>query len=282
MKRVLFSWIGNADLDAEVRKNLGPVGAALDTFDYDRVELLSDWNESKNRRYSKWLRSKSGIPVKVHRVDLRAPTDFGGVYGGARRVLSKFFSENSGQWDVDFHISPGTPVMGAVWVILSKTRFPANLIESSTGKGVSRVSLPFDISAEFLGDIVRGSDESLEKLAASPLPDSPSFEKIIYKCQAMRREVDRANKVAPRNISVLLLGESGTGKELFANAIHNSSLRKDEPFVALNCGAIPPGLEESELFGHKKGAFTGAVANRNRRNKRNAFVFNFGDNLRID
>ena len=72
----------------------------------------------------------------------------------------------------------------------------------------------------------------------------------------MQRIVARAQLVAPRTIPVLIEGESGTGKELFARAIHRASLRRDGPFIAVNCGAIPAELIESEFFGHKKGAFT--------------------------
>lgn len=85
------------------------------------------------------------------------------------------------------------------------------------------------------------------------------FGKIIGKSQEISEAIDLAEKVAPTETSVLLLGETGTGKELFAEAIHNSSKRRDKPFVAINCSAIPHNLQESELFGYKKGAFTGAM-----------------------
>jgi two-component system, NtrC family, response regulator PilR len=85
---------------------------------------------------------------------------------------------------------------------------------------------------------------------------------IIGKSAKIRELFDMIQKVAPSQSSVLILGESGTGKELAARAIHACSPRKSKPFVAVNCGAIPESLIESELFGHKKGAFTGAVADR--------------------
>lgn len=85
-----------------------------------------------------------------------------------------------------------------------------------------------------------------------------TFDKIIGKDKNFVRLIDYAKKIADSKSNVLVMGESGTGKELFAQAIHNYSKRKDEPFVALNCGAIPRNLIESELFGYEGGAFTGA------------------------
>ena len=84
------------------------------------------------------------------------------------------------------------------------------------------------------------------------------FEHIIGKSSKMQQVFDRIGRVAPTKTSVLLTGASGTGKELVARAIHFNSPRKDKPFIVVNCGAIPDTLMESELFGHAKGAFTGA------------------------
>lgn len=86
------------------------------------------------------------------------------------------------------------------------------------------------------------------------------FSEIVGKSPALQRVLDQVATVAASQATVLILGETGTGKELIARAIHNLSRRKDGPFVKVNCAAIPTGLLESELFGHEKGAFTGAIS----------------------
>lgn len=88
------------------------------------------------------------------------------------------------------------------------------------------------------------------------------FESIIGACEGLKSVLERVGKVAVRDTSILVTGESGTGKELIAQAIHYNSPRRDKKFVAINCGALPENLLESELFGYKKGAFTGATENR--------------------
>src|SRR5580704_15716967 len=87
-----------------------------------------------------------------------------------------------------------------------------------------------------------------------------NFENIIGNSPALKHVLELVETVATSDSTVLLLGETGTGKELIARAIHDRSRRKDRTFVKLNCAAIPTGLLESELFGHEKGAFTGAIA----------------------
>jgi DNA-binding NtrC family response regulator len=90
------------------------------------------------------------------------------------------------------------------------------------------------------------------------LESRSSFAKIIGKSTAVNNLIELAKKVAVTDTTVLLLGETGTGKELLAEALHLASRRRKGPFIAINCAAIPKDLQESELFGHKKGAFTGA------------------------
>src|SRR6202030_530074 len=86
------------------------------------------------------------------------------------------------------------------------------------------------------------------------------FEQIIGNSKALKHVLQQVETVAPSDSTVLLLGETGTGKELIARAIHDRSRRKQRTLVKLNCAAIPTGLLESELFGHEKGAFTGAIS----------------------
>ena len=87
-----------------------------------------------------------------------------------------------------------------------------------------------------------------------------NFEDIVGSSAALKNVLKQVSIVAPTDSTVLILGETGTGKELIARAIHNTSARRDHTFVKVNCAAIPLGLLESELFGHEKGAFTGAIA----------------------
>src|SRR6185295_5326172 len=91
---------------------------------------------------------------------------------------------------------------------------------------------------------------------------SSMFEEIVGSSKALRKVLTQVSKVAPLDSTVLILGETGTGKELIARAIHNRSRRSTRAFIRMNCAAIPPSLIASELFGHEKGSFTGAVQRR--------------------
>ena len=111
------------------------------------------------------------------------------------------------------------------------------------------------------GTVIRLNEPKLiHKLVnkISGYQSSYTFDSIIGSSPAIRDMIDACNRVAKSSLNVLILGESGTGKELVAQSIHNASKYANGPFVAINCGALPKGLIESELFGYERGSFTGA------------------------
>lgn len=265
MKSALFAWIGMADLRASEDSadgGLGPIGQAVTAFGYDWVILLSDHEKTKTSSYVKWLAKRGSSAVEAIKAPLSSPTHFGEIYEHVVAAVRTFRKCHGDDPRLVFHISPGTPAMAAVWILLAKTRFHADLIESSREHGIRPVSVPFDISADYIPDLLRKPDEELIRLNLGLAPEAPEFDDIVHRCTAMKRLIARARRVAPRNVPVLILGDSGTGKELLARAIHRSSTQREGPFIAVNCGAIPSTLVESELFGHEKGAFTGATAAR--------------------
>ncbi len=261
MGKILVSWVGRTDLRAVEESDevgLGPIAQAVSARSFEQIQLISDYPENETKRFVGWLGIHTESPVSIHIRHLTSPTDYGEIHQAVVGVLELILQKAGPAPELTFHLSPGTPAMAAVWIILAKTRFPAELIESSYQHGVRTASVPFDLSAEFIPDLLKAPDKRLEAQTASLPPEAPEFDDIIHRSRVMQRLIHKARKVAVRSVPVLIEGESGTGKELLARAIHRASLRKDKPFVAVNCGAIPSELVESELFGHVKGAFTGA------------------------
>jgi two-component system response regulator PilR (NtrC family) len=121
---------------------------------------------------------------------------------------------------------------------------------------------PFDVEelkAKVRNALERHTLRQENVLLKRALRSSSAFSNIIGRSKAMQDVFDLVETVAPTNSTILVTGESGTGKELVARAVHTNSLRRDQAFVALNCGALPETLLESELFGHMRGSFTGAA-----------------------
>ncbi|HCR4095233.1 TPA: two-component system response regulator GlrR [Providencia rettgeri] len=128
---------------------------------------------------------------------------------------------------------------------------------AATQRGVfSFLTKPVDRDA-----LYKAIDEALA-LSSTPISDEEWSSGIVTRSPLMIRLLEQAHMVAQSDVSVLINGQSGTGKEVLAQAIHKASPRARKPFIAINCGALPEQLLESELFGHAKGAFTGAVSNR--------------------
>jgi len=261
---LLLAWLGNTDLRASEATDpteLGPILGAAKAMRFDEIHLLSDHPAAKSRAYAKWLEKHSGVAIELHPAKLDSPTNHEEIYRAACRAIDgiRGVSPNA---NLTYHLSPGTPAMAAIWLLLAKTRYPGRLIESSRERGVSVVRVPFELSAEFVPNVDPNADAVLTRLMQGLPPDAPAFSAIVHRCSAMKRTVAMAYRLASRDVPVLIQGESGTGKELFARAIHKASVRAGRPFVAVNCGAIPQELVDAELFGHERGAFTGAATAR--------------------
>ncbi len=279
---ILVSWLGHTDLryfgldaDAETQSRVceivrdkgalkvsgpgpGPVRTMLANRAFDEVHFLSTYPNDLADAFVVW----TGVQANVHQTALQNPTDYREVYTETERLLGDI-CRAQGEHPFKLHLllSPGTPTMAAIMVLLGKTKYPATFWQTYKAEA-KQADIPFDLIMDVVPDLLRGADNRLQHLAALAPKDIDGFHEIIGDSAAIRLAVGRARKAALRDVPVLLVGESGTGKEMFARAIHQASHRRDKPFLAINCAAIPGQLMESELFGHVRGAFTDAKFDR--------------------
>jgi len=261
----LISWVGKADHDcAEGARgdDLGPVASAIKAHEpFDKIQLLTNYDFERTKAYCAWLEKSTGcVATDLYVVELSSPTNYAEIYQKVCEELKTLRLPNDSV-EITFHLSPGTPAMTAIWIILAKTRFPAKLIQTSKENGLESVDFFFDLASEYLPEFLKRSSSRIERLS-DQLPSAPEFSKLVHRSQVMREQILLAQKISAHEVPVLILGETGTGKEIFAAAIHAASRRAGQPFIAVNCGSISKDLANSELFGHKKGAFTGADAAR--------------------
>ena len=252
---------------------LGPIKSLTQHEQFDEIRLLSNYAATWEKEFAKWL----GGGVKIVHVDLKNPTDYTEIFTIADGELAKLKSDKAWhETELSIHLSPGTPTMTAIWLLLGKTRYPATFYQTYEGRAWV-TDVPFNLVVDFVPEVFRQADAHLQHLTSQSPGEIEGFQQIVGDSRAIRLAVGRAQRAAVRNVPVLILGESGTGKELFAKAIHESSSRRAGPFLAINCAAVSRELLESELFGHAKGAFTGAD-----RDRKGAFEEADGGTLFLD
>lgn len=262
--KILLAWLGATDqraINSEKEDERSPIYEAMNVLAYDEVQLISDYSKAKTDAYIEWVKQKSPTTISAHYVSLTSPTNHEEIYRAAIQVIQSVIDRFPAA-ELTYHLSPGTPAMASIWLLLAKTYFPAQLIESSKQHGVKVVHFPFELSAEFMPAASKLTSDALTRLMQGLPPESPAFNEVVHQCAVMKRTIAMAHRLALTEVPVLIQGESGTGKELFARSIHQASKRHGQKFRAVNCGAIPQELVDSELFGHIKGSFTGASQDR--------------------
>jgi DNA-binding NtrC family response regulator len=260
----LVAWLGRTDLKAVTRAEeigVGPICQAVTARSFERVDLLSNFRPEEGADYLAWLRPKTQAHIHLHPVTLTSPTAWAEIYAAAIAVVDPLARRPGAS--LTFHLSPGTPAMAAVWLILGKTRYPAELIESSRQHGVKTASVPFELSAELVPDLLRRPDAALQRHSAALPPEVPEFAAIIHRSEVMVRLLTRARHVAARAVPVLRRGRD-RHRQGAARAGHP----RRQPAVAVapsspsTAAPSRPSWSSPALFGHAKGAFTGAIAER--------------------
>lgn len=255
----LLSWLGKADIE-HMRKDqaaaLASIALKSSTL-FDRIIIMGSGWEDDWEPYRQWLKKKLAIAqrpfqdIAVQRVRLNSPIHYASIAKATQQQLHKALEEDA---DITINLTSGTPAMITLAALLGKSIASCRFMQSSPDGEVHDVEIPVDFAAEYQSSAM----QALQTSAAGLPKLREGFANITAKSPAMQQVIDQAHRLAPTDASVLILGETGTGKELMANAIHSASLRAKQPFRAINCGALPENLVDSILFGHVKGAFTGA------------------------
>jgi DNA-binding NtrC family response regulator len=244
----------------------GPILSLIASRKFDRIILFSTPNTQKNttatQRALKTV--QPNVEVECRALTLADPTDYlailKGLRSNIREIIEKYSSAN-----YFISVASGTPQMHACWVLLAASgEIPARILQVRPPRFVTKdrpIVWEVDLtSPEF--PTVRSKVMESQASYGQTLDVAGEIVRlgIVGDHPSMRKATEQAASLAASTVPILILGETGTGKELMAKLIHALSGRPADRFVPLNCAAIPKDLVESLLFGHKKGAFTGAIA----------------------
>ncbi|NUQ61053.1 MAG: sigma 54-interacting transcriptional regulator [Pirellulales bacterium] len=205
-----------------------------------------------NRRATEWLGYSADELIGRPLGDFFAKTAVGQPQG--EKVFRQFLDgEEVAGAELELRRKDGRPLWVSLWI---KPMWAAD------GSVCSGRTIGVDITDRVLAEQERVRLEQQNLYLQEEIKSARNFEEIIGRSPALAAVLENVRRVARTDASVLITGETGTGKELIARAIHSISKRQEKPLIKVNCAALPSGLVESELFGHEKGAFTGAIARR--------------------
>jgi len=286
--KILFTFTGRAD---KGQNEEGPVMAAhsavlpdltiIFTTSTNDDEYYRNAHKTQEALTSRGYRSKYNFKgdVQVHSLNIKRPNEHNSILTQLRDFNSEF-KKNYDNAKYHILLTPGTAQIHSCWLMLAASgEIPATLIQTNQAGQGDAVELVDHKSADFPRIQVDFSHLDKVKPDKNGLTEYLS-DKNIAGNERIYREL-KVEQIARLGYPVLIYGETGSGKENLARAIHDFSNRQDESFVAVNCGAIPANLAESELFGYAKGAFTGANKARKGKieeaNKGTLFLDEIGD-----
>lgn len=255
----LLTWLGTKDLD----NMLNDTNAAISTIatkseqPFDKIVILSNKDEDKWSHFERFLKKRMAIvnrpnqDIQVHKAHINSPID----YQSIAKVTDKWISKLSDEADtLSINLTSGTPAMTTLSVLIGKGKSNTHFLQATPSNELIPVKIPLDFAQAY----VQSASKSIASKATSEPNFHNAFNNLTNHSSAMKITVSKAQKISASEVPALILGETGTGKELMANAIHLGSLRSSKPIRIINCGALAENIVDSTLFGHKKGAFTGA------------------------
>ncbi|TWX73805.1 sigma-54 interaction domain-containing protein [Colwellia sp. C1TZA3] len=260
----LYTWLGYRDVE-NMKQDQNAAVASLAIFNktpFDRIVIFANtWEESWDK-YETWLRKRLSTiqrpsdNIKVYRADVTSAIDYPTIIKHTEKWLSKLSEESEHLY---INLTSGSPAMTAASILVGKGKSNTIFIQSSKDDNVLDVDIPVDFGKAYIQSAAKNI---ASKAVAKPLVHK-AFNNIVAHSPAMKSTINKAKRLSISELPTLILGETGTGKEVLANAIHAASLRAGKPLKTVNCGALPETLVDSILFGHVKGAFTGAEKEHN-------------------
>ncbi|MGK0269664.1 MAG: transcriptional regulator with PAS, ATPase and Fis domain [Cocleimonas sp.] len=255
----LYTWLGYRDIENMKQEQNAAISslAIFNKAPFDRIVIFANtWEESWDK-YETWLKKRLSTiqrpsdNIKVYRADVTNAIDYPTIIKHTEKWLSKLSEESEHLY---INLTSGSPAMTAASILVGKGKSNTIFIQSSIDDNVLDVDIPVDFGKAYIQSAAKNI---ASKAVAKPLANK-AFGNIVANSPVMKSTIKKAKRLSTSELPTLILGETGTGKEVLANAIHAASLRADKPIKIVNCGALPETLVDSILFGHVKGAFTGA------------------------
>ncbi len=262
-----MTWIGDRDIEVAIgERTSGPIANFLSNplSAIDRIVVLHELNEEPRLSdFWAWIRRHASAEVVRHAVpDIEDSIAYTQLYPEVQRIVHVELERDPAK-TVYLNGSSGRPVKHAIFMLLATPNHRLQLVSCwSDKRPVAILQLPFAVAVDFAKSTTSHTINAFSSGRPLSEKEQAAFSVITGDSDAMKSAKHVAASFAGHNIAVMIFGETGTGKELFAEAIHRASTRATKRFVPVNCGAIPESLVDAELFGAKKGSYTGADRDR--------------------